>query len=581
MAGNDASSAALPYQEPSIATLLNLSGFLLALNLARVALDRLLSCGLIGQVLLGVLWGTPGARWLDRNTESVIQQLGYLGLILLVYEGGLSTAVRSIRANGLLSLAVALTGIGTPMGLSFVLKALTAASSRQAFAAGAALSATSLGTTFTILSTTGLVATRLGSVTTTAAVLDDVIGLVMVQIITNLGGEGSRIRVGTVLRPIGVSVAFVLGLFLLAAGCLRPVLARVLAIKDKVPSSLKTQQWAFLAQTLCLVGIVAGASYAGASSLFAAYLAGLLVSWVDGCVAEDQQSQHGARTVSEAEPEEPGPSDRGRRTPENPSSIGDEETPTGERVYEQYYREPVNRILLPLFFASIGFSIPVTEMFQWEVVWRGIVYALLMALGKMITGLWLVRLSLGPGLKVVGTLTRPFALVRLRCMSKATDCGKQEEPPKSSESQHAAPDAATGSSASTTGITETTTNGEASRRTLGREEPKNESPQPSTATPTLSLPPKPQTLYPPCILGLAMVARGEVGYLIASLAQSQGLFARDESGDTSHVYLIIIWAISLCTLVGPVAVGTLVRRVRTLQQARADSGVDPLGAWGI
>lgn len=88
MAGNG-SDAALPYHEPSIATLLNQTGFLLALNIVNVCLDKLLYCGLIGQLFIGILWGTPGAKWLDRGTETVIQQLGYIGLIMLVYEGKL------------------------------------------------------------------------------------------------------------------------------------------------------------------------------------------------------------------------------------------------------------------------------------------------------------------------------------------------------------------------------------------------------------------------------------------------------------------------------------------------------------
>lgn len=78
-----------------------------------------------------------------------------------------------------------------------------------------------------------------------------------------------------------------------------------------------------------------------------------------------------------------------------------------------------------------------------------------------------------------------------------------------------------------------------------------------------------------------MVARGEVGYFIASLAQSQGMFGTGSAGETSEIYLVIIWAISICTLVGPICVGTLVRRVKKLQEIRGGSGPDPLGVWGI
>lgn len=102
MAGD--SSAAFAYHEPPIEIVLNQTGLLVALNLVNVCLDKILYCGLIGQIFIGILWGTPGAKWLNRETETVIQQLGYLGLIMLVYEGkylNLQTLSRWISANTL------------------------------------------------------------------------------------------------------------------------------------------------------------------------------------------------------------------------------------------------------------------------------------------------------------------------------------------------------------------------------------------------------------------------------------------------------------------------------------------------
>jgi Kef-type K+ transport system membrane component KefB len=70
------------------------------------------------------------------------------------------------------------------------------------------------------------------------------------------------------------------------------------------------------------------------------------------------------------------------------------------------------------------------------------------------------------------------------------------------------------------------------------------------------------------IIAFAMVARGEIGYLIASLSQSSGtlrLQHRDgtvieDSGE--EIFLVIIWAVTLCTIAGPVSVGVLVRRFK-------------------
>lgn len=88
-----AAEAALPYHEPGIVTILILSSFLILANALNWALDRLLYCGLLGQIAIGIAWGTPGANWLSGDVQSTVVQVGYLGLILLVMEGELLEAV--------------------------------------------------------------------------------------------------------------------------------------------------------------------------------------------------------------------------------------------------------------------------------------------------------------------------------------------------------------------------------------------------------------------------------------------------------------------------------------------------------
>lgn len=223
-------------------------------------------------------------------------------------------------------------------------------------------------------------------------------------------------------------------------------------------------------------------------------------------------------------------------------------------------------------------------MFKGEIVWRGVVYALLMMIGKVITGLWLVRFSSSTGLsKVVSIITGPLSYMALFCASS------RRPPVKNWKSKPCGETSPSISAAVTTPENKQTPSDQdetAEHQNKERNTPAQQQ-QSATASPKfrtpLSLPPKPKSLYPPAILGLAMVARGEIGYLIASLAESQGMFSHGSSSSgPSETYLVIIWAISLCTLVGPISVGTLVRRVKKLQQSRLDSGgPDPLGVWGI
>lgn len=183
---------------------------LLLLNAINHILDNPIYCCLVGQVLIGIAFGTPSTKWLDKSTEEATVQLGYLGLILLVYEGGLTTNFKFLKANASISILVALTGICLPIAFAFCLCSLVSATHLQEFTAGAALCSTSLGTIFSILSSSGLTNTRLGTVLTSAAMMDDVVGLVLVQVFSKSGPGRSSFHAITVVRPIAVSIGLAL-----------------------------------------------------------------------------------------------------------------------------------------------------------------------------------------------------------------------------------------------------------------------------------------------------------------------------------------------------------------------------------
>lgn len=73
------------------------------------------------------------------------------------------------------------------------------------------------------------------------------------------------------------------------------------------------------------------------------------------------------------------------------------------------------------------------------------------------------------------------------------------------------------------------------------------------------------------LVGLAMISRGEIGFLIASLSQSSGTLTLEAMGGTGtqssgeEIFLVIVWAVVICTIVGPIGVGILIRRLRQPQ----------------
>lgn len=64
---------------------------------------------------------------------------------------------------------------------------------------------------------------------------------------------------------------------------------------------------------------------------------------------------------------------------------------SGLQIWETYYEASLSTVLKPFFFASIGFSIPVSKMLDGNIIRRGVVYAVLMTVGKFICGAWLIK----------------------------------------------------------------------------------------------------------------------------------------------------------------------------------------------
>jgi Kef-type K+ transport system membrane component KefB len=508
--------------------------------------------------------------------------------------------VNTLKANLALSALVAAIGISAPIALSFVLQSMLVITPLQAFAAGAALCSTSLGTTFTVLGTTGLIESRLGVVLTSAAMIDDVAGLIMIQVISNLGTNPS-FDWTTVVRPIGVSIAFAVAVPLGCVYVAKPLVVWTASMlrhttAETYKKLLDSRFALFVSHTLVLIALVAGSSYAGTSNLFAAYLAGASISWLSESdqLSESQSSTEGHQEASIAQstasadlktptssknvdgqvpvetttssirqrPEGSDPATQaGKATTQAKSNAitavqqhtNAENKSSSQEIFERYCTPALNTILKPFFFASIGFSIPVTQMFRRQIIWRGFVFAVLMTLAKMLCGSCLVRFK-SPNLDLSVLKTR-FTLTLSRCFPFP--------------------------------LTRTAVTDEAQSSTPSTDlqEPSlQESARNDRARNVRSRLPKPQSLYPAAILGSAMVARGEIGFLISSVAQSTGVFSGGAQASGTDLFLVVTWAIIICTVLGPVTLGLLVRRVKRLQEIERDRKTgkeDPLGIWGI
>ena len=109
------------YEAPSIPTLLTLSSFLYLNSAASSLCDRLIHANLLGPLLVGIIYGPQVANILPTDTLTTFINVGYIGLLIIVFEAGLTTDLSLLVANIALSVITALTGIMFPIGFSFFL----------------------------------------------------------------------------------------------------------------------------------------------------------------------------------------------------------------------------------------------------------------------------------------------------------------------------------------------------------------------------------------------------------------------------------------------------------------------------
>jgi Kef-type K+ transport system membrane component KefB len=208
------------HPDPVIAVVLALAIILAAAKLGGDVAVRLRQPAVLGELTAGVLLGAldlVGIGWLQPiESNATIDILARLGVIILLFEVGLESTVRDMLKVGWPSLVVAVLGVVTPFALGWGVGALLLPGHSvyvHAFL-GATLTATSVGITARVLKDLNRSRTAEARVILGAAVIDDVLGLVILAVVTGViaaADIGSSIAFGDIALILGKAVAFLFG----------------------------------------------------------------------------------------------------------------------------------------------------------------------------------------------------------------------------------------------------------------------------------------------------------------------------------------------------------------------------------
>ena len=203
---------------------------IIAAKLGGELLGRLGQPPVLGELLIGVLLGNLnlfGVTLLDPlKTNPILQVVAQFGAILLLFEVGVESDLIQLLAVGWSSLLVATLGVIAPMALGYVvaMRLLPGAGWLTYLFVGGTLTATSVGITARVLKDLGKANTKEARIILGAAVADDVIGLVVLAVVSGLvsaavsGSEDSGVSAPAVLlivakAAIFLTVAVVVGRF--------------------------------------------------------------------------------------------------------------------------------------------------------------------------------------------------------------------------------------------------------------------------------------------------------------------------------------------------------------------------------
>lgn len=222
----------------------------------------------LGELVAGVLLGASVMGLVNPKVD-VIHLLAELGVILLLFAIGLETDLRMLVKVGGASAAVATVGVVVPFALGYAVCRLLGLPNLVALVAGASLTATSVGITARVLSDLGRLQEPESQIILGAAVIDDVIGLVILTVIAALT-NGESVTIMSVARITGVAFGFLLGT-LLVGSLIVPRLVRLVG-KIDLPGTTT------IMALILAFGLAWLADRAGSAVIIGAFAAGLLLA---------------------------------------------------------------------------------------------------------------------------------------------------------------------------------------------------------------------------------------------------------------------------------------------------------------
>ena len=229
--------------------------------------ERLHQPAIVGEILAGILIGPGVLGWMKPN--DFLNALAELGVMFLLFRVGLEVRSSELVKVGGTAAAVATLGVVVPFVLGYGILFLWGEPQIESIFVGAAMVATSVGITAQVLASKGLLQERASRIILAAAVIDDVLGLLVLALVSSLAKGAVNIL------ELGLTAALAIGFTLLVATWGTRTVSKVM---PKVEEKLTVAEAQFALAMMLLFALSVLAVYAGVAAIIGAFLAGMALS---------------------------------------------------------------------------------------------------------------------------------------------------------------------------------------------------------------------------------------------------------------------------------------------------------------
>jgi Kef-type K+ transport system membrane component KefB len=365
------------HTSPVISVLLALAVVLLAAKIGGDIMVRLRQPEVLGELIVGIILGNLALVGIHTfhflRQDLMLEILSELGVILLLFEVGLHTTIPDMLRVGGSAFLVAVLGVIVPFFLGWGVGAyfLPQADSLVHVYLGATLTATSVGITARVLSDLKRVTTDEAKIVLGAAVIDDVLGLMVLATVSGViaaAEAGGRVELGAIAQVLSLSLGFLLVAVTLGRMAV-PYYFRLV-------SMLRSEGILLATSLVMCFGFASLAGMAGLAPIVGAFTAGLILEPVH---YQELSARHDDVSIEEI-------------------------------------ISPLVNFLVPIFFVTMGSRVNLLDFVRGDILAFALVLTLVAIIGKQVCGLGVLkkgvdRVAVGLGMIPRGEVGLIFASI--------------------------------------------------------------------------------------------------------------------------------------------------------------------------